>query len=132
MRHILRLSAPIIGAVFAATSGFAGNESRFDAFPVSKGVFEVVADFSENSIYWCGAATYARAEFAVRGTSRLYVSKRPGASIAKPGEKAVQFSLVAPSVVDTSVRYSNAVDILGNSMSVTQALQTCTERSASG
>ncbi|MFT7597035.1 MAG: hypothetical protein ACI8R4_004378 [Paracoccaceae bacterium] len=33
----------------------AGNESRSHAFAMADGLIEVVADFSENSIYWCGA-----------------------------------------------------------------------------
>ena len=128
----------VTSSVMAGTLGLllasleAGNESRFTAFALTDQQFEVIADFSENSIYWCGAATYARAELSVPGTQKIYVVQGPAGSVSKPGETAVRFGLSQPSGTGAVPGFTNDVDIVGNSMSLGQALQTCNERSASG
>lgn len=63
MKYTRKLNrrAPYLAVLFAllAGPGLAGNESRFEAFPLENGTFEVVARFSEDAIYWCGAAVHA-------------------------------------------------------------------------
>ena len=83
-----------IGA--AATISWAGNESRYEAFPLDDGLFEVVADFSENAIYWCGAGLYAQKQMKKSATERIYVWRGPGPSNAKPNDVSVRFGFTPP------------------------------------
>ncbi|MEX0279781.1 MAG: hypothetical protein AB3N13_01185 [Arenibacterium sp.] len=126
--------AVMASALGLALSGplWAGNESRMEAFPYKEGLIEVVADFSENAIYWCGAAWYVRNELSGDRPKRLYVWQGPSTSASKPGEKSVKFGFEPPENRESAPSFSNSVDVIGNSMSVAQASQTCNERSTSG
>ncbi len=115
----------------AASTAFADNRSRVDAFVLSDGTFEVVAEFTENAIYWCGASEAAR-EAALPNTQRLYVLSGPAPSQAVPGARAVRFGVTPPAGTTSGSSFSNSVDVVGNSLTVFQARQTCNERSASG
>lgn len=117
--------------MMAARPAIAGNESRFRAYPDTGGTFEVIAAFSENAIYWCGAATYARTALAPAGTQRIYVVQGLAPSTAEPGKVSVRFSLDPPDKAAPSMLTTD-VSRVGNRMSLTQALQTCNERSPSG
>lgn len=110
----------------------ASNKSRVEAYPVADGLIEVIADFSENAIYWCGAATYARRTGAGGSEARLYIWRGPSASTVKPGETAVRFGLRPPPNGPATGVFTNDVSIIGNSLSVAQANQACNERTASG
>ena len=116
----------------AAQAAQAGNESRFEAFAVPGGLFEVVADFSENAIYWCGAAVYSQSQLSKSATQRIYVWKGPSPSVAKPDDVSVQFGFTPPPGAGAGNTYTNDVSVVGNSLSLIQAQQGCTERSASG
>lgn len=119
-------------AALAAGSALAGNESRAHAYPLQNGLVEVVADFSENSIYWCGAATYALSRLSKPGTDTIWIWQGPSPSAAKPGERSVKFGFEPPPGVDTAQALTNDVGIVGNALSVAQAKQTCNERTTSG
>lgn len=126
------LAAMAAIAVVAAHPAAAGNESRYQAFPVSDDQFEVIAEFSENAIYWCGAAEYALKSLSKSTSQRIYVVQGPSGSSALPGETAVRFGFRPPASAGEVATFTNDVAIVGNSMSLTQARQGCTERSASG
>ncbi|TMV04769.1 hypothetical protein FGK63_16935 [Ruegeria sediminis] len=118
--------------LFAVQESRAGNESRSAAYPLANGLIEVVADFSENAIYWCGAGDYALRRLSKRGTERIYVWQGPAASTARPGERAVTFGFERPPGVEQVNSLTNDVSIVGNSLSVAQAKKTCDERTSSG
>lgn len=109
----------------------ADNRSRVDAFVLADGTFEVVAQFSENALYWCGASEAAR-KASVGTTQRLYVLQGPSPSQAVPGARAVRFGVTPPVGATAAPGFSNSVDVVGNSLTVIQARKTCDERSASG
>lgn len=123
--------AAAVGLISASTA-FAGNESRMEVFPYKDGLIEVVADFSEDSIYWCGAAQFVQTELSGKRPKRIYVWQGPSASASKPGEKSVKFGFAPPENAGDAPGFSNSVNYVGNSMSFAQASQTCNERSASG
>ncbi len=124
-------------AIAVSMAGFtgpvlAGNESRFEAFALSDTSFEVVAEFSENAIYWCGASIYTRIRAGRPATQRIYVLRGPGRSTAKPGAIAVRFGFSPPPGAENVSTYTNSVTIVGNRLSAAQAQGGCTERSSSG
>lgn len=129
---MIRFTSAMVGIAMLATPTLAGNESRMEYFPYTDGLVEIVADFSENAIYWCGAATYAMSELRDASPKRIYVWQGPSQSRAKQGEKSVKFGFQPPPEGGAAPSYSNSVEVVGNSMSVAQAHQTCNERSASG
>ncbi|KUJ73615.1 hypothetical protein AVO45_13505 [Ruegeria marisrubri] len=110
----------------------AGNESRSKAYQLDSGLIEVIADFSENAIYWCGAGDYALTRLKKPANQRLYVWKGPSASTAQPGERAVTFGFERPPGAAEVSTLTNDVKLIGNSLSVAQAKKTCDERTASG
>lgn len=130
---------PKIHAAIAVTSlslaltppAYGGNESRYRAFDLGDGTFEVVADFSENAIYWCGASLFARDTLGRPVTQRIYVLGAPAPSRAAPGERAVRFGLAPPSSGAVS-SYTNSVSVVGNALTVSQAFGGCSERTSSG
>ena len=121
-----------IMSMTASQPASAGNESRSHAFAMANGLVEVVADFSENSIYWCGAGTFARSDPSIPGTAKIYVWEGPSPSVARPGEKSVKFGFRPPPDVTPAVGLTTDVTIVGNSLSVVDARQTCNERTTSG
>ncbi len=124
------LCGPLIA--FAPELAQAGNESRSEAHPLPDGLFEVIADFSESAIYWCGAGTYAQNVLGRAQSDRIHVWRGPAPSQAKPGRKSVQFGLDAPPGTKSGSRFSTDVKIIGNSLSVSQAREKCNERTSSG
>jgi hypothetical protein len=126
------LAATATVLTLSAGTALAGNESRFEAFPLEDGLFEVVARFSENAIYWCGAAVYATRDLRKPSNQRIYVWQGPTPSASDPGAISVRFGFTPPPEGPAANSFSNDVDIIGNSNSVVQARQGCTERSASG
>ena len=129
----LPLCAFIVAAgTLAGTSSHAGNESRSQAFSYENNLVEVIADFSEDSIYWCGAATYALANPQALSGNRIYVWQGPSNSAAQPGRKSVKFGFQPPPGGNANGGFSNTVSLVGNSMTVVQAKQTCNERTSSG
>lgn len=119
-------------AFAVASTAQAGNESRFEAFALNADSFEIVAEFSENAIYWCGAAVYAQLQLGKTNSTRIWVLRGPAPSQTKPGAVAVSFGFARPDGASEAPRYTNDVDIVGNSLTLSQAQQGCTERSASG
>ncbi|MCE8521573.1 hypothetical protein KBY24_10725 [Ruegeria pomeroyi] len=126
--------ACIVATLLASVTGaaaLAGNESRSVAYPLPGGLIEVVADFSENSIYWCGAGDHALNQMRKPGNQRLYVWKGPSPSTAQPSAQAVTFGFTPPPQGPAS-SLTNDVGIIGNTLSVSQAKKTCDERTSSG
>jgi hypothetical protein len=119
-------------ATTAPTSALAGNESRSQAFPLPDQLFEVIADFSESSIYWCGAGTYAQTTLSKPQRDKIYVWQGPSASAAKPGQKSVRFGFRPPPGASLGSSLSTDVKIVGNALSVSQAREKCNERTSSG
>ena len=114
------------------SAALAGNESRYEAFDLRDGSFEVVAEFSENAIYWCGASLFTTKRLGQAMTTRIYVLQAPGPSRGKPGHVAVRFGFVPPAGQDQVSTFTNSVKIVGNSLSAAQAFGGCSERSSSG
>ena len=119
------------GSVLAASQVHAGNESRYEAFGLDSGLFEVIAEFTEDAIYWCGAGIFAQSRLSGSATQRVYVWQGPSGSAAKPGQVAVTFGLTPPPSGKVS-SLTTDVEIIGNSLSVAQAKQICDVRTASG
>lgn len=132
MKHLLYAVATLpVVTVLAMAPALAGNESRYRAFDLGDGSFEVVADFTENAIYWCGASIFARNTLGRPINQRIYVLQAPSPSRAQPGEVAVRFGLTPPASGAAS-SFTNDVSLVGNSLTVSQAKGGCTERSSSG
>jgi len=127
--HVTGLAC--LAALFTASVAQADNRSRVDAFVLNDGTFEVVAQFSEDALYWCGASEAARLANLSNG-QRLYVLGGPVPSQSKPGRQAIRFGVTAPAGTTAGGGFTNSVEVVGNSLTVSQARQTCNERSASG
>jgi hypothetical protein len=131
MPKILPATFAAATATLMALPALADNRSRVEAFTLPDGTFEVVAEFSEDALYWCGASEAAKS-ISAPGTQRIYVLQGPAPSRALPGQRAVRFSLTPPPGNPGGSSFTAATDIVGNSLTVAQAAQTCNERSASG
>lgn len=130
VKHPLPLFVAV--TLMVPTVTWSGNESRSAAYEVGNGLIEVVADFSENAIYWCGVGDYALLRLSKRGNTRVYVWNGPAPSKARPGERAVTFGFAPPPGASTASSLTTDVSIIGNSLSVSQAKRTCDERTSSG
>ncbi|MFY9212922.1 MAG: hypothetical protein WAO69_17550 [Aestuariivita sp.] len=130
LRQVLG-SGLLAATVLATLPAHADNRSRVTAYVLSDGTFEVVADFTEDSLYWCGAYL-AASRAAAAGTQRIYVLQGVAPSRSVPGKPAVRFGLTPPPQGAASGGFSNSVELIGNSLTLVQAEQTCRERSASG
>jgi len=128
--NAVALTIVATGAI--ATAAHAGNESRYEAYPLTSDTFEVIADFTENAIYWCGASLFAQLKLAQPVTQRIYVLQGPSRSETQANAVAVKFGLHPPASGAVTQVFTNDVDIIGNSLSVAQARGGCSERSASG
>lgn len=128
MRTTILASALSAAVMVCAAPAEADNRSRSEAFRLADGTFEVVADFSENQLYWCGASQAALR--VASGGSRLYVIQGPAPSRSAPGRTAVRFGLQPPQGGGVT-SFTNSVEVVGNSLTVAQAAQTCNERSVS-
>ncbi len=131
MRNLILHTVALATLTISASSALADNRSRVNAFVLNDGSFEVVADFSENALYWCGASQAAK-KAALPNTQRLYVLNGPAPSQAVPGAQAVRFGVTAPQGAPAGGSFTNSVEVVGNSLTVFQAQQTCNERSVSG
>lgn len=129
-RHDLKISLLTVAMIFGGFAAQAGNESRSKAYPLQNGQFEVIADFSESSLYWCGAGTYALKTLSRPISDRVYVWASPSASAVQPVRKSVRFGFQPPPGVGAVSSISTDVAIVGNSLSVSQARETCNERTA--
>jgi hypothetical protein len=99
------------------------------------GTFEVIEGRGAGpSHIWCVAADHARDVLDATGTQRLTVVSPLGASQTKQGSKAVTFSIAPETAAAVTEDRSGflggvllSVKRVGASMSVTQALQYCTD-----
>ena len=122
----------VVAAILCSGAAQAGNESRYQAYPLDNNTFEVIAEFTENAIYWCGASIYVRSQMGRPVGQRIYVLQAPGPSRTRPGQVAVRFGLAPPPGAENISSYTNSVGLVGNSLTVSQAAGGCTERSSSG
>ncbi len=124
--------AGLSALAFTALPVSAGHESRSSALPIKDGLFEVFAEYTDNSIYWCGAATYAMGQLGATTTQRVFVWQTLSPGVGKPGKKSVKFALSPPPGTTPGNSYTPNVDTVGQSLSVSQAKQACNELTASG
>ncbi len=117
--------AVFIPFALAASGALANNESRFKAYDISDGVFEIVADTSDNSIYWCGAGTHALKVLGKQNSQKIFVIAEPSGSVATAKKTAAKFGFTQPAETGPVSSFSNDVDIVGNSMTVAFARQFC-------
>lgn len=129
MRSLITTAGAACALTLTSLAAQAGNQSRAEAFRLADGTIEVVAAFSENQLYWCGASLAARS--VASGTDRIYVLQGPAPSTAVPGRTAVRFGLNPPAQAGNVASFTNSVELVGNSLTVVQAAQTCNERSVS-
>ena len=115
----------VAAALLCSGSAQAGNESRYQAYPLDNKSFEVIAEFTENAIYWCGASIFARSQMGRPVSQRIYVLQSPGPSRTRPGQVAVRFGLTPPSGAEND-SYTNSVGLVGNSLTVSQGAGGCT------
>ncbi len=100
--------------------------NRHEVFPVSDTVWEVVSEVGSSAAdYWCGAGDFAQRVLGTPAAQRIYIWKAIGSSVARPGRKAVQFSLTPPPGSDTSTGYSLTVKRAGDNLARHAAVQYC-------
>jgi len=105
----------------------AGNESRARINVLDADRFEVVADYSDNAVYWCGASSHAIRTLRKPTGQPIYVVRGPSPSVAQPGNIAVTFAFSPPDG-GAAPSLTNDVDLVGNTMTVGSARQTCFDR----
>ncbi|MCE8508716.1 hypothetical protein KBY22_06005 [Ruegeria pomeroyi] len=103
--------------------------NRFEVYPVSKGVFEVVNRHgSAPKDFWCGAGDYAIRVLRTSATQRIYLWQAVGPAVTVKGRKGVQFSLQPPQGADTNPGYSISVKKVGDNMTASMAQNYCYDR----
>ncbi|WP_146344482.1 hypothetical protein [Falsiphaeobacter marinintestinus] len=119
-------------AVFVPSAALSWRAwNRHEVLPVSNGVYEVVSEVGYGTgatDYWCGIGDYAQRQLRAGATQRIYIWKAVGPSVNRPGRKAVQFSLSAPSGANTSPGYSVSVKRVGDNMTVSMAQNYCQDQ----
>ncbi len=126
MTRLFVLSALICATAAPALAWRAWN--RHEVLPVSKGVFEVVAEpgFGTGARdYWCGFGDFAIRQLGVSAVQRLYIWAPEGPSVNRPGRKSVQFALSAPEGADTSTQLSLTVRRAGDNLRASSAQNYC-------
>lgn len=123
----LALALLLLSAPTWALSWYAWN--RFEVFPVSDTVFEVVerpGSAGGASQYWCGAGDYAQRVLKTKTNQKIYLWKAIGKSVTQPGRKrAVQYSLNPPENSSPAPGYSLSVKAVGDSLSTAAAQRYC-------
>lgn len=126
MQHTLTLPAIMLALIPAIAP--AGVSDPNEIFVRPDNQFEVITQKSPApSDYWCAAGTYAVSRLSKPVTQPIYVWRGRSDSQAQPGKTAVLFAFTPPPGGAVS-SYSNSVDIVGNSLSVAQARQSCSDR----
>lgn len=119
---------PSVTAVAIAVCGlstapvWAGYSHLYDIRQLPDGVFEVVVGVGpDTGNFWCGAGSYVLGDLNAATSTRIYVLRgRAGG--------AVKFALRAPADVGAVQSFSNSVEIVGNSLSASQARQHCYDK----
>ncbi|MFD3189428.1 hypothetical protein ACFMPD_04030 [Sedimentitalea sp. HM32M-2] len=100
--------------------------NRHEVFPVSDGVYEVVARVgSSASDFWCGAGDFAQRVIGLPAAERIYIWRGIGPSVNRPGRKAVQFALTPPPGADTTASLTLSVKAVGDNLARHAAVQYC-------
>ena len=77
--------------------------NRFEVYPVSKGVIEVVnRNGSAPKDFWCGAGDYAIRVLRTSATQRIYLVRPVGPAVTVQGRKGVHYALQPPPGVNTT------------------------------
>lgn len=126
MQHTLIIPAVMLALIPAIAPAGVSDPSEIFVRPDNQ--FEVLTQKSPSpSDYWCAAGTYAVRQLSKPVTQSIYVWRGRSDSQAQPGKTAVLFAFTPPPGGAAS-SYSNSVDIVGNSLSVAQAQQYCSDR----
>lgn len=123
------LAAVLLAIPTWAMSWYAWN--RYEVFPISKTVFEVVqrpGAASAPAEYWCGAGDYGQRVLKTKTNQKIYIWKAIGNSVTYPGRKAVQFSLTPPAESSPAPAYSLSVKAVGDSLTTATAQRYCYDR----
>ena len=132
MSHTSLALTLALGATLAlphAADAFSGKKNT-RVNPVNDKVFEVIIKNSSRSTdYWCGAADYARRGLGADWRARIYIARARGQSVTTNRRSAVHFTLDPASAPGADqigiIRFGQLQE--GDSMSVQQAHQYCTE-----
>ena len=129
------LSVVLMLALAGPAAAFRPN-IPLEVVPIAEiGAFEVIEARGAGATHiWCVAADHARHALGAAGTDRIYLAAPRGPSQTMPGRKALRFAL-SPSLVDADPAAAKPIlgGLLltqmraGSSLSVTQALQYCTD-----
>ncbi|SDE23553.1 hypothetical protein [Ruegeria marina] len=103
--------------------------NRFEVYPVSQGVIEVVNRYgSAPKDFWCGAGDYAIRVLRTSATQRIYLVRPVGPSVTVQGRKGVHFALQPPPGADTTPGFSVSVKKVGDNMTASMAQNYCYDR----
>ncbi|MCV2891063.1 RraA family protein [Ruegeria aquimaris] len=103
--------------------------NRFEVYPVSKGVIEVVnRNGSAPKDFWCGAGDYAIRVLRTSATQRIYLVRPVGPAVTVQGRKGVHYALQPPPGVNTTPGYSVSVKVVGDNMTASMAQNYCYDR----
>jgi hypothetical protein len=124
---MLRKSLLALGCTMipmAASAFFALN--RTEVIQLSPDVFEVVGVVGSGAQdYWCGAGDYAISVLRTKATQRVYMWSEIGPSQARPGARAIQFSLKVPPSGPAPQSYSLSMKRIGDNMTASMAQGYC-------
>ena len=96
------------------------------ASSLSATVFEVIGRAGSGAAdYWCGAGDYVRHRLGRAAVQRVYIWRAIGPSVARPGRRAMQFSLTAPDNPSPSPGYSLSMKAVGDNLTASFAFQYC-------
>ena len=126
MKHLALAAVAASAALFPMTADAWRALNRHEVYPLSNGAFEVVSEVGSGAQdFWCGAGDFAYRGLGAASAQRVYISRAIGPSVAKPGYKAVQFSLVAPQGAGTDPALTLSVRDVGDNMRAAAAQQYC-------
>ncbi|MFC3614277.1 hypothetical protein ACFORG_10940 [Lutimaribacter marinistellae] len=103
--------------------------NRHEVEPVGNGVFEVLNEVGSGAQqYWCGAGDYAIRVLGAGATQRVYLWRAKGPAQTRANRQSVQFSLTAPTGVDTTPGLSLSTKRVGDNMTAASAQNYCYDR----
>jgi len=130
IRTSLKTLCALTVAALAASPVLAFTASNYMRVnPVNTSVFEVVArGGARPGDYWCAAAEYLLYKGSTNATQRIYLVRELGAAETANRRSAAQFSLQAPSGVDTNPGVTMSVQRVGENLSAAMARDQCYDR----
>ena len=130
IRTSLKTLCALTVAALAASPVLAFTASNYMRVnPVNTSVFEVVArGGARPGDYWCAAAEYLLYKGSTNATQRIYLVRELGVAETANRRSAAQFSLQAPSGVDTNPGVTMSVQRVGENLSAAMARDQCYDR----